>query len=723
MISNDLSTNQVTATTIKQFKDFFDIYDRLIPYLSIDDAKKGFIEKRKGWIERLNTGEFPVAFLGSYSAGKSTIINGIIGHEILPEATKSTTAFPTIIKKGSKNKAFVYYIDEDTKISLRNQFAKEIGHKIDKNLQIQPEEKIAAHLQRIRSAISEYENSGNKFTGTSFEKLEKLITGWGTKKDEKIEISIDRLNQYIEGHEDSLYIDRIEVFLENIDIPEGIVLVDLPGLAVANQRHVDFTKQYIREKAKAFVVCMKPKSLLEGEEITFLDETSRNNPTILQRAFWIINQWDTLNEQQRKEEEETFQEKVEEYNFNINKGRCFKTSALNYLLLKCLAENKLSDQPKLSNHLSNLQKSGLVEDINNISSTQAQNLLKHQEISPFSNFCKFLFDYLHKNAKDEFLNDAKQELLQAIRSLEQVIKPLSDRYSQITDIKLETSAVEIDRQLNSFLNTVKEKIKVFAKSARTSDHTQIWRQSDTQKITGEIDKRILKINREELTNRLMCGPDIAEGMMSRLPVILENEIQLTSLFREQMIVAIDSLFVKSLDRLLTEIEIVDPEKLPEDVIKTLEDRLSRRDISMRLKGVADALFNVYGQEVDKIGSKLYQCQGDTLSTRIEQALKTYKDGMYSLTSTLAKELNYSMRLSIKNHSEDLEQELISLFDTSRDSIIKQIASSINLDLTVAAEEKRQIAIAEGYKKLTELKISIIGKFNSNENNNISSEET
>lgn len=88
-------------------------------------------------------------------------------------------------------------------------------------------------------------------------------------------------------------------------------------------------------------------------------------------------------------------------------------------------------------------------------------------------------------------------------------------------------------------------------------------------------------------------------MMSRLPSILENEIQLTLLLRQQMIVAIDSFFVKSLAKLLTDLEIIDREKLPEDVINTLEDKLSGRDISMRLKGVADALFHIYGKEVDK----------------------------------------------------------------------------------------------------------------------------
>jgi exonuclease VII small subunit len=502
-----------------------------------------------------------------------------------------------------------------------------------------------------------------------------------------------------------------------------IVLVDLPGLGVDNQLHVEFTKQYIRDKAKAFVVCMKPKSLLDGEEITFLDEISRNNPTILQRAFWVINQWDTLNEQQRKEEEETFQEKVKIYNFDINNERYFKVSALNYLLLKCIANETISQQPKLKNHLSNLKKSGLiVEDPHDISPQKAQDLLSHREIAPFSEFWVSLFDYLNKNAKDEFINDAKQELLQAIRNLEQVTKPLSDSYSQSSDPGLEISGVEITRQLKSFLSAVTDKIRLFAKSTRTSEYTQIWRQSDTHRITGEIDKRILKINREQLTNSLMEGTDIPEGMMSRLPYILENEIQLTSLFREQMIVAIDSFFVKSLDKLLTEIEIVDPEKLPEDVIKILEDRLSRRDISMRLKGVADALFQIYGKEVDKIGSELYQCQGDTFSTRLEQALKMYKDGMYKLTNTLSSELNYSMRLSIKNHSEDLEQELINLFDTASDSITKQIARNINLKDTVAAETKKQTAIANGYKKLIELKSAIMGNIITDSNNNIPLEE-
>ena len=60
------------------------------------------------------------------------------------------------------------------------------------------------------------------------------------------------------------------MFVENLNIADGIVLVDLPGLGVDNKRHEEFTQDYIKEKAKAFVVCINPFNVLQGKEIEFL---------------------------------------------------------------------------------------------------------------------------------------------------------------------------------------------------------------------------------------------------------------------------------------------------------------------------------------------------------------------------------------------------------------------------------------------------------------------
>jgi len=85
---------------IQHFQEYFTIYEAVLPYLGSETNKKLIIEQKRDWMRKLRQTEFPVAFLGSYSAGKSTMINAILGREILPATNQPTTAFPTLIKKG-----------------------------------------------------------------------------------------------------------------------------------------------------------------------------------------------------------------------------------------------------------------------------------------------------------------------------------------------------------------------------------------------------------------------------------------------------------------------------------------------------------------------------------------------------------------------------------------------------------------------------------------------
>jgi ribosome biogenesis GTPase A len=107
---NGESIDNPTVNVINQFKIFFDAYHDVEPYIKIDETTKLYIENKSDWIVRLEQEEFPVAFLGSFSAGKSTIINAIFEREILPEAVDSTTAFPTIIRKGEEDGAIISHI-------------------------------------------------------------------------------------------------------------------------------------------------------------------------------------------------------------------------------------------------------------------------------------------------------------------------------------------------------------------------------------------------------------------------------------------------------------------------------------------------------------------------------------------------------------------------------------------------------------------------------------
>lgn len=54
-------------------------------------------------------GQYIVSFIGSFSAGKSYLLNNILGQSILPQGVLETTPFLTYIKYGEEEKAIIYY--------------------------------------------------------------------------------------------------------------------------------------------------------------------------------------------------------------------------------------------------------------------------------------------------------------------------------------------------------------------------------------------------------------------------------------------------------------------------------------------------------------------------------------------------------------------------------------------------------------------------------------
>lgn len=699
--------SQKIQSTIQQFQDYFAIYESVFPYLPIKDTEKSSIEKRKDWISKLKQTEFHVAFLGSYSAGKSTIINGILGREILPEANKSTTAFPTIVKKGEKDQAFIYFMDDKAQRILYDSFITEIGHKIGKNLSNESHEPLGRHFQSIEEAIKQYETE----TGSSIDQqalgksrlLVRNLTNPNSNYQGRKEIQLSELGNYVEGYEGAIYVDKIEVFVENLNIADGIVLVDLPGLGVDNKRHEEFTQDYIKEKAKAFVVCINPFNVLQGKEIEFLAEINKKNPTIIQRAFWVINQWDLPDNTHKLEAINSFNQRVGDYNFTIKEERKFQTSALNYLLLKTIAQGTINQSQKLRGHLDNLKKIGLE---NEPSKDQAKDLLLHHpDIVLFSQFLESLYKYLNKEAKDEFIADARKELLEIIRKLERLLKEPYHQYSQISNPQDDMKIRAVSSQSRFFIDQLKKKVKEFSQQIRTHEDSQFWKESDTHEVIRELDKKIMQIDKKELKNYLSEGLDI-NGHISRLPNFVTEKIKLTSSMRKKLISVVDIPFTQRLSTLLSDLQTINLSYLPEEVLKKLEDNLCERDISMRLSGLADALFYQYGDELETIGLSLKDCSGQTFSERLDQALKMYKDKLEECTKKLVKELNTNIWYSLKNHAEYLEEKLLELFNDCQDEISSQIAQTIKLDEAIASEVTKQTTITNSYEKLITLKSSI-----------------
>jgi GTP-binding protein EngB required for normal cell division len=690
-----------TAQVREQFREFFEAFDAVLPYHPLDETTRKHIEQKRSWMGRLEQVDFPVAFLGSFSAGKSTIINAIVGREVLPEASKAATAIPTFIRRGDKDRAYIHYADEAGKLALWAQLTVEVGEKIEQDLTQQPQEERARHLERMSGRVTEYERKTNneKIDRAPLHALEKLFRGWDTERYRQTrEITLDELKQYVEGHEDVLFITQIEAFVKDIDLPEDVVLLDLPGLAVANTRHVQFTREYIEHRAKAFVVCIKGMHLLEGQELELLEEINRRNPTILQRSFWVLNRWDDLNEQHRREEVKNFREKVKR--FRITDERFFKFSALNYFLLRSIADGTLERTAKLKEHKSNLIKMPNV-DLDALTPETARALLRDEQVKPFGDFREALFQYLNTTAKEEFLANALGELAHVAGLLEKELKSDFHRLDRNEDVAERVRAEESYRQMALFLEDITGRIKKFAGQLVAASREELWTAGHTAEVERELSEALLRLDRKELGRRLRGGPD-ADGVISRLPAIVEERLQVSLLLREKLASVVGGLFEQHLRALLTQLKELNNGYLPDAVLEELEGRLSVRDLSMRLQGLGDSLFFDFGEMFDQIGRQLWEAQDEEFDERVGAALEKYQQETVGITRKLVARLNLYAQRGLKNHAEMLERELLRTLHLRRASVLSKVSRRLNISETVALEERRRDIIRQTYLKLVNL---------------------
>ena len=76
-----------------------------------------------------------VAFIGRFSAGKSCLLNNLLGREILPRGVSETTPLLTYIRYGERERARLHYLNGDVQVLELDQASNIIQHSRDWNLE------------------------------------------------------------------------------------------------------------------------------------------------------------------------------------------------------------------------------------------------------------------------------------------------------------------------------------------------------------------------------------------------------------------------------------------------------------------------------------------------------------------------------------------------------------------------------------------------------------
>lgn len=206
-----ISSTQLKSEIIK-LMDGMVAFQKAYPKFDFPKVSENFKLTR----ELIEKGEFNLAVCGKVKNGKSSLINALIGRELLPVCTDVATSRVFKISHSNEEKFYVVYGDGDRK---------EIS-----------QDELATYGSQ---AVINKEGEAN---------IENTIS-------------------------------YIQVFTPMDFLPEGVSMIDTPGIGSTYPHHTAITKQYIKQ-ADAAMFVMNPTPL-EDIEVDFLKEIVSVTPGIL----------------------------------------------------------------------------------------------------------------------------------------------------------------------------------------------------------------------------------------------------------------------------------------------------------------------------------------------------------------------------------------------------------------------------------------------------------
>lgn len=211
--------------------------------------------------------EFHIALVGAIKAGKSTLINAILGEDLASSSVTPETASLTKFKASKKSN----YIKLDF-------YSSEEWKSLWESVQSSKSEVFMEKYNSLNGDLEKEKWIGKesiKIELDNFDALRYEIKKW---------TSCNSVTHY--------FVKEVEVGLVGFDIPTGVVYVDTPGLDDPVRYRSDITRNYI-DRANAVLVCVN-SSALTGQELSTIYKVFANARYSKDKIYIVGTQIDKL---------------------------------------------------------------------------------------------------------------------------------------------------------------------------------------------------------------------------------------------------------------------------------------------------------------------------------------------------------------------------------------------------------------------------------------------
>lgn len=266
---NHISVQKIDDEHKSSFKDLKHNLENIINELKTDLTNKEILGELENTNNYLNNQKFSIGITGVMNAGKSTMLNALMGREILGSAVVPETANLTIVKHNPTDNAKVYYWNEQEWDRIK---------------------KSASQLESMKDFVEET----NRIFGDNLKNYIRPVSRFD-------EIDIKDLSSYTSAEASGKkcnLVKYVELGSKLDFLSDGIEIVDTPGLDDPVIQREEITKEYISQ-CDMMIHLMNVSQSATLKDVEFIiDALLYQN---ISKLLVVITRADTVSKEQLEE--------------------------------------------------------------------------------------------------------------------------------------------------------------------------------------------------------------------------------------------------------------------------------------------------------------------------------------------------------------------------------------------------------------------------------------
>ena len=347
--------------------------------------------------DKINNDTFKIQVIGTFNNGKSTVINALLGENVLPAYAVPTTAVINEVKYGDKKEAILHF---------RNP--------LPANLPQSLSQKALSHMQK-------YNMENIPPLHIEYSEIEDYVV---------IPIGEDPKEMLLE----SPY-EKVELFWPLPMLKEGVEIIDSPGLNESATR-ARVTVDYL-SKADAILFVLSADRTCAQDEMEFIEDNL--NAYGFTEPFFVVNKFDLIREQ----------EKARVRQFAELKLAKFSTNGIYFISAQQALDGEVENKPDL------YKQSGMDDFVTRLSDFLTKDKGKIKLSQPARELKRVLSnEALYKIIPNQraMLNSSLDSIKTRYQTAEPQLRDLKVRKEQLVTnlrLKIEQSKHEFRRAANS----------------------------------------------------------------------------------------------------------------------------------------------------------------------------------------------------------------------------------------------------------------------------------